>query len=237
MIRLVLSFLLVFSVTATPSYDYFHLVLQWPGSFCNVNRCCRMSTGYPKKNFTIHGLWPAFHNGTFPSCDKNPPLPPASRYNESQMRPLKKMMIEHWHSFRCPSSDGHSFWRHEWEKHGTCSLSRFDQLSYFEAALKLKNKVDILLRLNKRNIFPDNDRYSSRRIFQIIRREVSYKPAMQCNTKSGKQQLYQIHICVNKQGKEFIDCKVRIKRKCTVSQIVFPRFPKFRYAKYPCLTS
>ncbi|CAL9091693.1 unnamed protein product [Musa acuminata var. zebrina] len=51
-----IAFLLVISTTAASNYDYFHLVLQWPGSFCNVNRYCPMSTGYPEKKFTIHGL-------------------------------------------------------------------------------------------------------------------------------------------------------------------------------------
>ncbi|CAL9117555.1 unnamed protein product, partial [Musa textilis] len=85
---------------------------------------------------------------------------------------------------------GHSFWCHEWDKHDTCSLSRFDQLSYFTVALDLKNKVDILSRLNAKGIFLDNDKYSSMSIFQIIRSEVSYKLAMQCNIKSGQQRLY-----------------------------------------------
>ncbi|CAL9124718.1 unnamed protein product [Musa textilis] len=80
MIPLVLPLLLVFSTIAAPCYDYFHL---WPGSYCNVNRCCCMSTGYPKIFFTIHGLWLAFRNGTFPSCDKNHPLSSASNYNRS----------------------------------------------------------------------------------------------------------------------------------------------------------
>ncbi|URE11047.1 hypothetical protein MUK42_18867 [Musa troglodytarum] len=45
-------------------------------------------------------------------------------------------------------SDGLSFWRHDWYKHDTCSLSIFDQLSYFMATLDLKNNVNILSRLN-----------------------------------------------------------------------------------------
>ncbi|CAL9117558.1 unnamed protein product, partial [Musa textilis] len=56
-----------------------------PESYCNVNCCCRMSTGYPKINFTIHGLWPAFSKEKFPSCDKNHPLLSTSNYNRSQV--------------------------------------------------------------------------------------------------------------------------------------------------------
>ncbi|URE11043.1 hypothetical protein MUK42_03484 [Musa troglodytarum] len=93
MIRLVLPFLLVFSATAALNRSN----LKHPVARIILQRSivlCRMSTGYPKKNFTIHGLWPAFHNGTFPSCDKNPPLPPASRYNESQTGAERKEAAE-----------------------------------------------------------------------------------------------------------------------------------------------
>ncbi|CAL9117557.1 unnamed protein product [Musa textilis] len=77
----ILTFLVVFSTTTASNYDYFNLVLQWLGSYCNVNCYCRMSMGYSERNFTIYSLWPAFSNRTFPSCDKNHPLPSASSYN------------------------------------------------------------------------------------------------------------------------------------------------------------
>ncbi|CAL9188652.1 unnamed protein product, partial [Musa hybrid cultivar] len=82
---------------------------------------------------------------------------------------------------------GHSFWQHEWDKHGTCSLSRFDQVSYFTAALNLKKKVDILSCLKAEGIFPNNRMYEKNRIFGILRRDIWYKPIIQCNKKLGKQ--------------------------------------------------
>lgn len=42
------------------------------------------------------------------------------------------------------SSDNTRFWKHEWDKHGTCSDTILDQRSYFEAALNLKDRVDLL---------------------------------------------------------------------------------------------
>lgn len=44
----------------------------------------------------------------------------------------------------CPSSNGLRFWSHEWEKHGTCAESELDQRDYFDTALKLKQKVNLL---------------------------------------------------------------------------------------------
>ncbi|CAL9188651.1 unnamed protein product, partial [Musa hybrid cultivar] len=76
-------FLANFSTVAASTYDYFHLVLYWPGSFCNANRCCPMSTGYPEIFFAIHGLWPALRNGMFPSCDKN--MSSVSKYNRRKV--------------------------------------------------------------------------------------------------------------------------------------------------------
>lgn len=49
-----------------------------------------------------------------------------------------------WPTLACPTNGGTRFWTHEWEKHGTCSESVLDQHSYFEAALNIKNKVNLL---------------------------------------------------------------------------------------------
>ena len=53
-------------------------------------------------------------------------------------------MEEEWPTLSCPSNDGTKFWTHEWVKHGTCSESELDQRQYFEAALKLKEKANLL---------------------------------------------------------------------------------------------
>lgn len=56
---------------------------------------------------------------------------------------------KNWPSLSCPSSNGYRFWSHEWEKHGTCSESELDQHDYFQTALKLKEKYNLLQGLKK----------------------------------------------------------------------------------------
>lgn len=53
-------------------------------------------------------------------------------------------MRSSWPTLACPSGDGSRFWSHEWEKHGTCSASVLDQHSYFQTALDLKKRVNLL---------------------------------------------------------------------------------------------
>ena len=37
-----------------------------------------------------------------------------------------------------------SFWGHEWKKHGTCSENMYNQTQYFDLAIKLKNRYNLL---------------------------------------------------------------------------------------------
>lgn len=43
------------------------------------------------------------------------------------------------------------FWQHEWDKHG--SFSPLDQLSYFEKAIDLRKRMDLLTKLEDKGIY------------------------------------------------------------------------------------
>lgn len=58
-------------------------------------------------------------------------------------------MKKSWPTLACPSGSGEAFWEHEWEKHGTCSQSVIDQHQYFQTALGLKQKTNLLGALTK----------------------------------------------------------------------------------------
>jgi len=61
----------------------FFFFYQWPGSYCDTqNSCCYPTTGKPAADFGIHGLWPNYKDGSYPSnCDPN------NRFQQSQVLP------------------------------------------------------------------------------------------------------------------------------------------------------
>ncbi|KAM3698441.1 hypothetical protein ACB098_06G188300 [Castanea mollissima] len=56
-------------------FDFFYLVQQWPGSYCDTKQsCCYPTTGKPKTDFGIHGLWSSYNDGSYLSnCNPNSP--------------------------------------------------------------------------------------------------------------------------------------------------------------------
>ncbi|XP_043699571.1 extracellular ribonuclease LE-like [Telopea speciosissima] len=214
---LVLQLLLVLS--ASQDFDFFYFVQQWPGSYCDTKQsCCYPTTGKPASDFGIHGLWPNYNDGSYPSnCD------PSSSFDPSAISDLTSSLKSNWPTLACPSSNGLKFWSHEWEKHGTCSESVFDQHGYFETTLNLKKKVDLLQILENAGIQPDGGFYSLESIKGAIRDGSGYSPGIECNVDdSGNTQLYQIYLCVDKSG-SFTECPVFPNSRCS-SKIEFPSF-------------
>ena len=75
--------------------------------------------------YSIHGLWP--HNGNYCSNKK---------FDMDKIGSLLPRLHRHWYS---NYGKDETFWKHEYEKHGTCSgLSEYD---YFEKALDCFEKA------------------------------------------------------------------------------------------------
>ncbi|KAK8947985.1 Ribonuclease 1 [Platanthera guangdongensis] len=210
------------SVTQVCGFDFFYLVLQWPGSFCDAEqKCCYPNSGKPAAEFLIHGLWPNNNDGSYPSnCD------PDNSFASSQISDLMSNMEANWPSLACPSSNGYSFWAHEWSKHGTCADSIFNEHDYFEAALNLKDKVDILQILSSSGIEPNDNSYSLSSIEEAIQTGFGFTSVIDCNKDvSGSIQLYQVQLCVDKTGTSFIACPDSSSGsgRCS-SEVKFPSF-------------
>ncbi|KMT10148.1 hypothetical protein BVRB_5g119090 [Beta vulgaris subsp. vulgaris] len=113
-------------------FDYFNLALQWPGTYCrNTHKCCKKNgccrRDGPPTHFTIHGLWPDYNDGSWPSCCTN------ADFDINEISTLRDVLDEYWPSLSCgsPSScHGHkgSFWEHEVESMGLVLL-RLQEMS------------------------------------------------------------------------------------------------------------
>ncbi|KAF5793809.1 putative ribonuclease T(2) [Helianthus annuus] len=215
---LTLHSLLVLS--ASQDFDFFYFVQQWPGSFCDTKHgCCYPGTGKPASDFGIHGLWPNRNDGSYPSnCDSSNP------FDASKISDLMSQMKSDWPTLSCPSSEGLTFWGHEWDKHGTCSETVLDQHGYFSTALSLKTQINLLQALESAGIHPNGSEYSLRSIRDAVKEASGYTPWIECNTdSSGNSQLYQIYLCVDSSGSGFVECPVFPTGSCG-SSIEFPSF-------------
>lgn len=120
----------------TVSFDYYIFSRSWAPTVRNSTR----------EDFVIHGLWPNWNNGSWPSyCD-------TTTLNQTAIRSLQPDMITHWTDTTTFSKTNVAFWNHEWTKHGTCS--DHTQLQYFAAALWVGMRSDPNLALQNSNITP-----------------------------------------------------------------------------------
>ncbi|PON58661.1 Ribonuclease T2-like [Trema orientale] len=178
------------------SFEFYYFVLTWPESLCNLDTkpCCYPKKGgKPAADFIIHGLWPNFRNGSFPTyCD------PKSPYDRKQLSSFIGSMKKYWPSMSCPRNDGTRFWSHEWVKHGTCSKSVLDQRNYFLTTLNLRMKVNILLALKRAGIEPNGKSYSLTAMKSAITRAIGYTPNIKCSENKWEQfQLHEVYFCVD----------------------------------------
>nr|UUZ33042.1 self-incompatibility ribonuclease [Solanum habrochaites] len=190
-------FLFVFSPVCG-DFDYLQLVLQWPRSFCKSRYC---PNPIPR-NFTIHGLWP----------DKQRIMPincPAKESYKSITDFKKiKLLEQHWPDLT--SNQGSAeFWRYQYKKHGTCSVDLYNQEQYFDLAIELKEKFDLLKTLKNHGITPSktNTVIDVEKAIKAVTKEV---PNLNCiGDSSQTMELLEIGICFNREGTTVIACRRR----------------------------
>uniref|UniRef100_A0ACD5XBR7 Uncharacterized protein n=1 Tax=Avena sativa TaxID=4498 RepID=A0ACD5XBR7_AVESA len=184
---------------AQREFDYFALALQWPGTICSstrhccaINGCCRSE---PLQTFTIHGLWPDYDDGTWPSCCRH------TNFDMDKISTLKPKMDQYWPSLYCSTSSTcfsgkGPFWAHEWEKHGTCSSPAVDdELQYFSTALDLYFKYNVTEMLATGNIFTSNGKeYALSDVIDTIKHAFGGSPQIICK----KGSVEELRLCFTK---------------------------------------
>lgn len=181
---------------------------RWPVTSCsqwedaNKANTCNMPTN--KSLWTVHGLWPT-KTGT-----KGPLNCPSSiHFDPDQLIPMMDDLKNYWTNVEA-NTKTNSFWKHEWDKHGTCAATQPQMNSvtnYFEQGLQWNKDYRINEILSNSKILPSSTGYPLAQIYDAIKSYIKVEPSIQCVTDSHTKEsmISEIRICFNK-SMELIDC-------------------------------
>lgn len=198
---------LVSTVAEQREFDYYALAVQWPPTYCSKStKCCTQSACCRGSNspsvFTIHGLWPDYNDGSWPSCCSGP------AFNETEISTLRGVLERYWPTLSCSkSSTCHNkkglFWAHEWEKHGTCSSPvTGEEYNYFLTTINLYFTYNVTDVLFEAGYVPSNsEMYPAGGIISAIENAFHTTPQLICT----KGALEEVRLCLTKDFK-FRDC-------------------------------
>ena len=79
-------------------------------------------------SYSIHGLWPQYSLNSYPTFCR--PV----NFKLDKLKPIIDKLNKYWYSNK-GSND--TFWKHEYEKHGSCMFSPMDEFSYFNKTIEL----------------------------------------------------------------------------------------------------
>ncbi|KYN17096.1 Ribonuclease Oy, partial [Trachymyrmex cornetzi] len=163
-------------------FDVLIFTQRWPLTVCFEweNRSRLNSTHscvLPKRTeWTIHGIWPTKYNEMGPQfCNRS------LSFDSKALAPIEGALKENWIDIHNESKP-YSFWKHEWDKHGTCAISVRDlnnELKYFQTGLKLLDKYNMIDVLAKANILPGN-KYTVQNYLTGIQRILNKRGQVMC---------------------------------------------------------
>jgi ribonuclease T2 len=178
---------------------------------CSIN-----AKEYWKNNSTIHGLWPEYSDGSYPSYCTNEPFDPLIIKDVFQEK-LNTL----WPNIISTGKGDESYlWQHEWDKHGTCS--GLSQRDYFSQILKAQVEY-VTPEFVKNNIGKETD---SPKLFESY--EGNKKVLLLCE---NVNMLNEIRICLSQKDgflNERIECPENIQNQstCTQSTTIINAWPE-----------
>ncbi len=119
------------------------LSMFWLPSLClndglhngEVSQACYYPRSYWTSHLTAHGLWPEYETGDWPSFCTSEKFDVAKVTDAVGLERMKDM----WPSVEAQHDDT-SLWKHEWDKHGTCtSLTQVGNLAFYVTIYRISN--------------------------------------------------------------------------------------------------
>lgn len=137
-----------------------------------------------------------------------------------EKKTLDQMNCE-WDSYTKDTNpdSNENFWGHEWEKHGTCSLSVLPtEEDYFSKALELNDDYDIDVALQQAGIDMTGSVVERGAIQKALSDAFGVEGVVKCSGDSIKE----IWMCFDKESYQPIACPSSIKNSCSGS-VDFPK--------------
>lgn len=215
-------------------FDHVTIAQSWPQTACwglndkwnETDLECSSCPFMPKSknSWVMHGLWPSKFNGNHPAFCK-----PELEYDPKLLNQssLREKLSEEWPSMKFSKHNSNNdFWKHEWDKHGTCSLELpgiKNQTTYFTKSLELLNQYNVGKILSESGIVSGKMKYQYDDIIGAVKDALNVRVSLQCtkNTLNNVQYVDEIYICVDKYLKP-IDCHDQT--NCKIKDpIIYPR--------------
>jgi len=208
-------------------FDFLVFAQVWPISGClewedrsDKNTCYLPN----RRNWTVHGIWPTKNGEIGPlNCDHSTP------FDIDYIRPLLPDLRLHWTNVRANTAED-NFWKHEWNKHGTCAKqldSMSDEFKYFKKGLDFNEMFPISRILADKGFTPGHT-YSSEEIIDAMKSFLDgANPALECETMHDftLPVLTQISVCLDKNLK-VIGCD-------NTFGGIYGRCPHYGFIEYP----
>ncbi|XP_053612492.1 ribonuclease T2 [Plodia interpunctella] len=202
------NLLLIRNVPSTEEHPFDIIIFTqfWPQTVCkewkehDSSHTCAMPA--KKDSWTIHGIWPTKLGTKTPAfCNRT------WLFDPEEIRPIENEMLAMWPNIEVESH--YTLWSHEWSKHGTCAavLEPLDsQFKYFQQGLMWLKKYYIYDILKDAGITPsDSKQYRIEDIYEAVVKNVSARPAIECDREQGANFIVEVRLCFSK-TLQIVDC-------------------------------